>query len=274
MQKGKAAHGFEEPICSWVPFLDNLFLVDIPNYSGKEKSMFVILNEGGQVTKKYDNYQICNKKYNVVNTWDSNTSIYKFKDFYTLKKVTNDTLFRLTKNFHIFPRYVFYLGKYRFPFEEYDGSFVNFMKEITNYITIISTIETTDYFFLLCDFGNHTDGIKLARVALGGQTSTYRSSIVKAVYQKSLDRLILLTPSINDGFINDIDGGMNFFPQKVINDSILVSWVDAYQLKAHVASSTFKNSTPKYPEKKKALEKLANSLNENDNPVLMLVKLK
>ena len=30
----------------------------------------------------------------------------------------------------------------------------------------------------------------------------------------------------------------------------------------------------KYPEKKKQLEELANSLNENDNPVLMLVKLK
>jgi len=31
-----------------------------------------------------------------------------------------------------------------------------------------------------------------------------------------------------------------------------------------------KNSTPKYPEKKE-LEKLAKSLNENDNLVLMLV---
>jgi len=30
----------------------------------------------------------------------------------------------------------------------------------------------------------------------------------------------------------------------------------------------------KHPEKKKELEKLANSLDENDNPVLMLVKLK
>ena len=30
----------------------------------------------------------------------------------------------------------------------------------------------------------------------------------------------------------------------------------------------------KYPEKKKQLEQLANSLDENDNPVLMLVKLK
>ncbi|MCF6357444.1 MAG: hypothetical protein L3J54_06505 [Draconibacterium sp.] len=42
----------------------------------------------------------------------------------------------------------------------------------------------------------------------------------------------------------------------------------------HVNSEAFKNSTPLYPEKKKALEKLANNLNENNNPVLMLVKLK
>ena len=42
----------------------------------------------------------------------------------------------------------------------------------------------------------------------------------------------------------------------------------------YVASETFKNSTPKYPEKKEELEKLAASLDENDNPVLILVKLK
>ena len=50
--------------------------------------------------------------------------------------------------------------------------------------------------------------------------------------------------------------------------------VNPFQLKAHLASEKFKNSTPLYPEKKKELEKLANRLNENDNPVLMLVKLK
>jgi len=46
------------------------------------------------------------------------------------------------------------------------------------------------------------------------------------------------------------------------------------RIKIHVASQEFKNSTPQYPEKKKALEKLVNSIDENDNPVLMLVKLK
>jgi hypothetical protein len=41
-----------------------------------------------------------------------------------------------------------------------------------------------------------------------------------------------------------------------------------------MGSEEFKNSTPKYPEKKKELEKLASSLDENDNPVLMLIQLK
>ncbi|MDP3445144.1 MAG: hypothetical protein Q8T08_19970 [Ignavibacteria bacterium] len=53
-----------------------------------------------------------------------------------------------------------------------------------------------------------------------------------------------------------------------------MGFVNSYELKAHVASTAFKDSNPKYPEMKKELEKLANSLNENDNPVLMLVKLK
>jgi hypothetical protein len=50
--------------------------------------------------------------------------------------------------------------------------------------------------------------------------------------------------------------------------------MNAFDLKAHVASNEFKNATPKFPEKKKELEQLANELNENDNPILMLVRPK
>jgi hypothetical protein len=79
------------------------------------------------------------------------------------------------------------------------------------------------------------------------------------------------------GVSNSFDSGICFMPKTKIHyksEDWFVQWIDAYKLKAHVASETFKNSTPKCPEKKKELEKLANSLDENDNPVLMLVKLK
>jgi hypothetical protein len=70
-------------------------------------------------------------------------------------------------------------------------------------------------------------------------------------------------------FLNDIDGGPAFPPFYYFQENgeeFLIGWVHAFKLKAHVESEAFRNSTPKYPEKKKELEKLAASLDENDNP--------
>ncbi len=77
----------------------------------------------------------------------------------------------------------------------------------------------------------------------------------------------------SNGIYNDYEGGVDFQPIYQ-RDNELIGYVNAMDLIEHVNSEAFKNSTPLYPEKKKALEKLANNLNENNNPVLMLVKLK
>ncbi len=77
---------------------------------------------------------------------------------------------------------------------------------------------------------------------------------------------------INDGLRNNYDGGVNFYPKYQVNDSTFAMSINAYELKQHVGSRAFRNSTPKYPEKKKELEKLGNRLNESDNPVLILMK--
>jgi len=76
------------------------------------------------------------------------------------------------------------------------------------------------------------------------------------------------------GLINDMDSGPNIILKSIRDDNTIISWVEALELKNLVASKDFKSSTPKYPEKKKELEKLANSLKETDNPVLMIIRLK
>ncbi len=80
------------------------------------------------------------------------------------------------------------------------------------------------------------------------------------------------------GIINNFDSGLPLIPLSYYcnnkNEEFLIGEISPFELKTQVASNAFKNSTPKYPEKKKELEKLANSLDENDNPLLMLVKLK
>ena len=53
----------------------------------------------------------------------------------------------------------------------------------------------------------------------------------------------------------------------------IVTWTDALRIKTFVLSEKFKSSNPKYTNKKKDLENLAESLKETDNPVLILIKL-
>jgi hypothetical protein len=80
--------------------------------------------------------------------------------------------------------------------------------------------------------------------------------------------------------INDFDGGLplSFRPvyyYYVENGSeYIASLISPFNLKGYISSGEFKNSAAKYPEKKKELEDLANSLKEFDNPVLMIVRLK
>jgi hypothetical protein len=79
------------------------------------------------------------------------------------------------------------------------------------------------------------------------------------------------------GIINDLDGGSWFLPVSYYMENgneYLIGIQNPYQIKAHVASDEFINSNPKLPAKKKEFEKLAASLKETDNPVLMMVRLK
>ena len=63
-------------------------------------------------------------------------------------------------------------------------------------------------------------------------------------------------------------GGVSF------NGDMLFSFVEAHALKKHVASEEFKNAKVKYPEKKERIKELSDSLDDMDNPVLVMVRLK
>ncbi|MDX9782992.1 MAG: 6-bladed beta-propeller [Bacteroidales bacterium] len=79
------------------------------------------------------------------------------------------------------------------------------------------------------------------------------------------------------GIFNDLDGGMNFQPYYYFvenNREYLIGLINPYDIKAQVQKDEFKNFQAKYPEKKKAFEELAGRINETDNQVLMVVRLK
>jgi hypothetical protein len=98
-------------------------------------------------------------------------------------------------------------------------------------------------------------------------------NILRGLIGSKLDNSQVLIDA-DKGIINDLDGGPNIKLKTIKDSNTLIFWIESLELKNLAASENFINLTPKYPEKKKELEKLANSLKETDNPVLMLVRLK
>jgi hypothetical protein len=166
----------------------------------------------------------------------------------------NDTIYRI-ENEKPSPEFLFAQGDFRFP--------KIWKIDYSEYFYPQKIFFTKDFLFL---------------------TYLYHSAYYTGLFSKKENKFYAINKSLDKsqflgpGIYNDIDMGLPLVPLSYYCDKnqeeFVIGTVNSYQLKAHIASEAFKNSKPKYPEKKKELEKLANSLDENDNPVLMLVKLK
>lgn len=79
------------------------------------------------------------------------------------------------------------------------------------------------------------------------------------------------------GIINDIDNGLPFIPKYYLQkekDAFLISWAYAYEFKSKIRFNKPNMIDISNNMHKNNLEKLVSSLHENDNPVLILAKLK
>lgn len=69
------------------------------------------------------------------------------------------------------------------------------------------------------------------------------------------------------GFENDIDNGLSFWPKEIIHDTILIDFVNGYQLLTYLNQNWQKFS----PDERDSFQVLKESLSETSNPVLIFV---
>jgi len=179
-------------------------------------------------------------------TYYFNNNLYYWNDY-------NDTVYKITPDLSEKASFLFSPGEHRLPLEQF-----NPQQKLPYYMLLRSVFETKKYFVLYYTFNK-------------------KGSL--AFVDKNSYKSFLICWETNDqaGLLNNLDGGVRFLPSYYYsnnNNEYIVSLLEPFILKKHVASEEFKNSTPKYPEKKKELEKLAANLKETDNPVLVLVRLK
>jgi hypothetical protein len=79
----------------------------------------------------------------------------------------------------------------------------------------------------------------------------------------------------NVGFLNDYDGGPSYFPDQIISEKIWIRHYDAIDLIDFYNDNKDINMETPASDKRKAreLKSLIENLDENDNPVLMIMHL-
>jgi hypothetical protein len=233
-------------------FYEDKVLCYCGNNSGVNENSYILIDKQGNIINRFPNkYQFKSQKGIAVYTHEN--FFYGFNSKLFKKEIYSDTIYVFENN-EFKPHMVITFGnKLVTPKVRSEN---NAERIYANYIQPLSLLEFGDYVY----YGF------IYRFIVEGEVIIYGFIGSKKDNHKSLFNL-------GEGIDNDLDGGPNIIPLTTKNDNTVVSLIDALTLKRHIASEEFKNSTPKYPEKKKELEKLANSLKETDNPVLVLVKL-
>lgn len=90
-------------------------------------------------------------------------------------------------------------------------------------------------------------------------------SISNCVFDKSTSKFTILK---NNGFTNDIDGGMTFWPEKIPDDNFMIDFIDAIDL---IKYSKDKNNMDNI-EQTSQLEDVIKQLTETSNPVIIILR--
>lgn len=89
------------------------------------------------------------------------------------------------------------------------------------------------------------------------------------IYNKKTKELKLLE---ENAFYNDIDGGVSFFPIQIERNGDMIGWKTAEEFKEEILSNDYTAQKAKYGERFERVYQLANSLQDDDNPILIIAK--
>jgi len=183
-------------------------------------------------------------------------NIYKFDNKLCYWSTFNDTVYSLSPDLKINKNILFEKGPHRWPAEDFTPPKSADLPQIFAKHLLPAYLFETRKFYLF--YYNYLD--KNPEALIDKRNGEARTMTKKTI-------------------LNDIDGGTMFYLASshyfVENgNEYLAGFIEVFKLKTHIASATFQKSNPRDAEKKKELEKFVAGLNETDNPVLMIVRLK
>jgi len=169
----------------------------------------------------------------------SHGGIFKFKDAISYWNGYNDTVFSISPDFSYRASYMFVSGNHRRPLKE------PVITSPTQAIKLISQFYTPN---LLLETNHFLINKYLYKEKYGFVFIDKKNKKTFVNYIEGKEDIY------SGGVIDNLDGGPLFIPSYYFNENsneYLVGIIYPTQIKSHITTETYKNSTPKYPEKKK-----------------------
>ncbi len=216
---------------------DNYYF-GFPPVTGLPVANNTILNRMGDTIQKSINTILF--KTDVYFGFNDEINSYSTQNGVFYKEMMDDTLYHVSVEDGFKPYAVFNTGDYRLSAEK--RSFITDDK-VNDLMFTGGFFETKEYIFMgvMLNEKNYLTGLKK------DDNSYYK---------------------FTSGIENDIDGGLQLKVVSVCNDSILISTATASDIISHQFKQEF------LPEQNNAFLKLKSEISENDNPVLIIYKLK
>lgn len=231
----------EHRIMHW-DLLDSItYAGNIGNLTGDQKKRMVIgsfREDSVYIIPNYDFFPFSSRDGNsvIVSPLNADAKFYHFDNHLYVKEYFNDTIFEIRKPHDLYPKYVFELGE-KVP-QDLRGQTEKLHRQLSQYLVHSSSQETKNHLFSIFE---------------------YDDKIYTGIFDKKKQVLTIVDrqDSTPFGLENDINGGIPFWPRYINFSGEMVNWMDADRFFEY--------------QEKHNLKTLPN-LNEEDNPVVMIVR--
>lgn len=225
-------------------------LMSVTPMTGNEPALSIVINTDGDTLLYKPNCYLSENK-NKYNWAMVNECLhYDYEKSICFKEEFSDTVFSFNKELNVFkPRLIFDShGKGFSPRVRYDSEYAKIHG--TELYWVYSILETQRY------------------VIYNYEHNKIRN---KTIYDKSERKKYKI--ALKDAFIDDINGGPNVNPNFCSEGKVFYA-IEALTLKNYIKTGDFLSKQVKNSREKEELKKLAESLEESDNPVLIELTLK
>jgi len=268
---------------------DSLFIGHNANYSGKEEYNFFLFDTSGKIIKTFDNYVKIARSGISWNSFEESIKPFRLSDHIYVKEIPNDTLYCLNEQNELIPQFVFNLGKYAYTKEKRANSsvmegmkgvifisgFLRYMVGASNYIFFNSFPHDVNIPSPKGRFSKRK--LPPGAVRVGSYDPDNPRAIPLGIYDtvNKTTRLLDTDPfSRTTGLINDLDGGLSFWPIYCNSDNELVDIQMVGRMKEILTEEYFAAHEIKNPKAHQKLEELLKKLKDDDNPIVIIAKLK